>query len=143
MNKYEIMLLLNGNLDEKEADKVTNELIEALKVADVKLTKHGAKEMAYEIKKQKRAYYYQMNFESDNPEGLNEFRRLARINKAVLRQLVINLEKDYGYKATVNPKKIERDKKRAEIFAKKQEEAKQYNEERAAYHANLKQKEAE
>lgn len=143
MTKYEIMLLVSAETEESAADNTINELIKSLNVNDIKLTKHGVKEMAYEIKKQKRAYYYQLNFESDNAEGLNEFRRLARINKSILRQLAINLEKDYGFKATVNPKKIERSQKRSEVYVKHQEEAKARSEERAAYYENLLKKRQE
>lgn len=131
MAKYEIMLVVRGDLEENAADATCNELMSSLGT-NVDLTKHGVKEMAYAIKKINRGYYYQMNFELASPEGINEFRRLARINKNVLRQLIINLEKDYGYKATVNAKKVARNEKRAKIYAKVQEENKKRAEERLA-----------
>jgi small subunit ribosomal protein S6 len=71
--------------------------------------------MAYQINNQSKAWYFQYNFESTVPKNIAEFSRLALINKAVLRHLIINLEKDYGYRATNNPKKI----KISEIKAKK------------------------
>lgn len=131
MAKYEIMLIVRSDLEEANANSVCDELVATLGVkADV--TKHGIKEMAYQIKKLDRGYYYQINFEAENADGINEFRRLARINKNVLRQLIINLEKDYGYRATVNAKKVARNEKRAQIYAKVQEENKRRNEERLA-----------
>lgn len=131
MAKYEIMLIVRGDLEEAQADATCNELVLTLGTK-VELTKHGIKEMAYAIKKLNRGYYYQMNFELEGSEGINEFRRLAGINKSVLRQLIINLEKDYGYKATVNAKKIARNEKRAQIFARVQEENRRRAEERLA-----------
>ena len=135
MAKYEIMLVVRGDLEEDAANAVCEELVATLGAQNVNTTKHGLKEMAYQIKKLDRGYYYQINFESENVEGLNEFRRLARINKNVLRQLIINLEKDYGYRATVNAKKVARNEKRAQIYAKVQEENRKRNEERLAMQA--------
>lgn len=130
MAKYEIMLVVRGDIDEEQANKVYNELSKELSVDNIQLTKHGLKELAYPINKNTRGYYFQLNFESDNTNGINEFRRLTLINKNVLRHLIINLEKDYGYKATINEKKIKSNEKRAEIYAKVQEEIKKRNEER-------------
>lgn len=130
MAKYEIMLVVRGDIDEEQANKVCDELSKELDVDNIQLTKHGLKELAYSIQKLNRGYYFQLNFESNNPNGINEFRRLARINKSVLRHLIINLEKDYGYRATINEKKIKSNQKRAEIYAKVQEEIKKRNEER-------------
>lgn len=130
MAKYEIMLVVRGDIDEEQANKVYSELSKELAVDNIQLTKHGLKELAYPIQKNNRGYYFQLNFDSSNTNGINEFRRLARINKNVLRHLIINLEKDYGYKATINEKKIKSNQKRAEIYAKVQEEIKRRNEER-------------
>ena len=130
MAKYEIMLVVRGDISENDANLTCNELAKELKNKDVKITKHGLKDLAYEIKKNMQGYYFQLNFDADNSEGINEFLRLSRINKNVLRQLIINLEKDYGYKATINPKKIKKNEKRAEIYTKVQEEIKKRNEER-------------
>jgi small subunit ribosomal protein S6 len=71
--------------------------------------------MAYRIKKETNAYYYIFTFESDKTENIEEFRRLANINDKVLRCLIINITKSYGYNASVNPKKIAK----AEIAHKK------------------------
>lgn len=122
MAKYEIMLVVRGDIDEKSSKSTLDELVKILKVSDIKITDLGLKELAYEIKKQKKGWYYQLNFDSNNQEAMNEFRRLSRINKNLLRQLIINLEKDYGYKASINPKKIESNKKYAAYFQKRQEE---------------------
>lgn len=132
MAKYEIMLLISSNLKEAEANKIASDLIKTINEKNIKETKIGLKDMAYEIKKMKKAYYFQYNFESDQTENLEEFKRLTRINKNVLRQLVINIEKDYGYKASVNPKKVASNKKAAEVNAKKREEARIRSEQRKA-----------
>lgn len=130
MAKYEVMLVVSGELEETKADKVCNELASIISAKDLKLNKLGLKDLAYEIKKNKKGYYYQLNFTSNDSNSIKEFNRLSRINKQVLRNLVINLEKDYGYKATINPKKIARNQKKAVIYSKVQEELKKKMEER-------------
>jgi small subunit ribosomal protein S6 len=70
--------------------------------------------MAYSIKHQKSAYYLIYTFETEDSSKLLEFRRLANLNKDVLRCLIINLGKNYGYKASINDKKV---KHAAKLYA--------------------------
>lgn len=132
MAKYEIMLVVRGDIEEAAANTVSDELISILKSTSPEVKKLGLKELAYEIKKVKRGYYYQINFNNNDADIIREFDRVARIKKEVLRHLVINLEKDYGYKAVNNAKKIARNEKRASIHVKIQEEIKRRAEERQA-----------
>lgn len=119
MRKYEIMLIVDGSLDQKAADKTANDLKKILKSAkDYKVDAWGLKDLAYPIKKQLRGYYYVINFSNDVPAEILEYKRVALINKGVLRHLIINLEKDYGYKATINPKKVKRSAFRAERYTR-------------------------
>ncbi len=111
MAKYEIMLLVDGNLDEaksKEAIKNLTELFSEQK--DYKETSLGLRDLAYKINGLSKAWYTQLNFSLEDATKIAEFRRLALIDKAVIRQLVINLDKDYGANALKNPKKVKRSK---------------------------------
>jgi small subunit ribosomal protein S6 len=128
MAKYEIMLILSEKLNEKEASDLCMDLSKHLNVK-IEVTKLGFNPLAYQINKNTKGHYFQLNFNSEDIAGINEFRRLTTINKNVLRHLIINLEKDYGYRATINPKKIARSKKTAEIYAQKQIEFKRRQEE--------------
>lgn len=130
MAKYEIMLVVNGEIDEQLANKTCNDLNATLQNSNIKLTKHGLKELAYEIKKVKKGYYFQSNFENSDSALLKEYDRLAKINKNVLRNLIINLEKDYGYKAVNNSKKVAKNEKRKVIHERVQEEMRKRAEER-------------
>jgi small subunit ribosomal protein S6 len=60
------------------------------------------------------------NFESEVPANIAEFRRLALINKNVLRHLIINLEKDYGYRAINNSKKVKKSQEKRKRFDERQ-----------------------
>ena len=132
MAKYEIMLIVSGSLDETAADKVADGILTSLKKTKVETKKYGSRKLAYVIKKNDHGYYYQYNFETDEVPLINEFRRLCLINKNVLRHLIINLEKDYGYRASNNPKKVAAAQKRAEITAEKKAQYEKAKEARLA-----------
>lgn len=122
MAKYEIMLVINGKLNEADANKAAGELKALISTNDtknLKETPYGLKTMAYSINKTNQGFYYQYNFETEIPAVVNEFRRLALINKNVLRHLIINLEKDYGYRAINNPKKVKKSAKKLVIYTEK------------------------
>ncbi|MDR2823464.1 MAG: 30S ribosomal protein S6, partial [Mycoplasmataceae bacterium] len=121
MAKYEIMLVVDGTLEETAAKDNVSELIKLIdKSKDFKVTELGLKTMAYEIRKMNKAWYFLYNFESDVPPIIAEFRRLALINKSVLRHLIINLEKDYGYRAINNPKKVKKSQEKRKHFDERQ-----------------------
>jgi small subunit ribosomal protein S6 len=97
MAKYEIMLVVDGTLDAATAQSSIKELINLInKTTDYKETDLGLKTLAYKINKLDKGYYFQYNFETETPSIIAEFRRLALINKSVLRHLIINQQKDYG-----------------------------------------------
>lgn len=117
MTKYEIMLVVDGTLASKDADAVSAKMQKILKgVKNLKETNMGLTKMAYKIGKCTSAYYYVLNFESENPTVIKEFNRLALINKAILRHLIINIENNYGYRASINAKKVARSKAKAKIY---------------------------
>lgn len=123
MSKYEIMVIIDGRLKESDATPVITELKNILKSAkDLNVdSKMGLRDLAYPIKKINRGHYYVLTFSNDEPSEIKEFRRVASIKKEVLRQLIINLEKDYGYKATINPKKVAKSEFRKEKYRKAKE----------------------
>lgn len=122
MSKYEIMVIVNGTIKESDSLSVVNELKSILKSAkDLNIDKMGLRDLSYPIKKVNRGYYYVLTFSNSNADEIKEFRRVASIKKEVLRQLIINLEKNYGYKATVNPKKVAKSNFRAEKYRKAKE----------------------
>ena len=95
MKKYEIMYILNANLDEaarKGAIESLNKILtdNGAKINDV--NEWGNRELAYEIKKQTRGYYVVTTLTSDNAKAVSEFDRLSKINTSVLRHMIVNLD---------------------------------------------------
>ena len=95
MRKYEIMYILNSNLDEATRKSTIESLSKILtdngaKISDV--NEWGNRELAYEIKKQTRGYYVVTTLTSDNAKAVTEFDRLSKINTSVLRHMIVNLD---------------------------------------------------
>lgn len=96
MKKYEIMFIVQPNLESEVLKKTVSDLEKVFtnNKATITLSKElGQKELAYEIKKYKSGYYYLYNIEAGNDKAIKEFDRIARINENVIRHLIINLDK--------------------------------------------------
>lgn len=96
MTKYEIMFIVQPNLEEEALKKVVKSLEKTLTSNDAVITlskELGQKEFAYEIKKYKSGYYFLYNIEAKNDKAVKEFDRIALINENVIRHLIINLDK--------------------------------------------------
>ncbi len=139
MANYEIMIIVSGNLDEKAAKSTANEIAASIKETKPSVEEYGVKKLAYKIKNDTHGYYFQYNFETEKPALINEFRRLCSINKNILRHMIINLNKDYGYRALVNEKKIKQNQIRAEIYAKRKSDYEKMKNSREAEFANKKE----
>ncbi len=96
MKKYEIMFIVQPNLESEILKKTVTDLekIFTENNATITLSKElGQKELAYEINKFKLGYYYLYNIESNDDKAIKEFDRIARINENIIRHLIINLDK--------------------------------------------------
>lgn len=95
MRKHEIMYILNSSLDEelrKETILNLHKILIDNGATVLEVNEWGNRELAYEIEKQKRGYYVVVTLESDSSNAINEFNRLAKINKNVLRLMIVNKE---------------------------------------------------
>ncbi|MDR2654400.1 MAG: 30S ribosomal protein S6 [Mycoplasmataceae bacterium] len=113
MAKYEIILLVKGSLDESVALKNIDNLISLIKkekAYSLDKTTLGKRELAYKIKNETSAHYFIFSLETEDAKLIKEFNRLSLLNDSVLRILVTNIEKAYGYKASINKNKVEKAK---------------------------------
>ena len=104
MSKYEIMLILDPNSDEKVVSEIAKS---TFKSKSVKVERLERTELAYEINKSKTAIYVLVNVEATGEE-INEFMRKANITKNIWRSLSINLDTEKGLNRKAKPKKIKR-----------------------------------
>lgn len=91
-NIYETVILIDENLNKedylKELDKIKNYFknCEILKIEEL-----GLRKLAYEIRKNKNAYYVVITFRS-KCEEISEIERLYRIDDNILKFIVVRRE---------------------------------------------------
>lgn len=93
MNKYESVVIINPAVDE-EGLKATIQKFTDLINNDGKVEKVeqlGKKRLAYEIKKNKEAYYVVFYFEA-NPASIAELERVYRITDDVIKFIVVKMD---------------------------------------------------
>jgi small subunit ribosomal protein S6 len=108
MNKYELALVISAKLDEEARNDVLN------KAKDY-ITRHGGivgeteewgkRRLAYEIQKQTEAYYYFVQFETEDSECPNELEQRMRIMDNILRYLIVRKSENDTF--SVAPEKTE------------------------------------
>lgn len=104
MNKYEIMLILDPNSDEKNISELVNS---TFKDKDFKIEKLERTELAYEINKSKTGKYMLINAKASSEE-INEFTRKANIAKNIWRMISINLDTEKGLNRKAKPKRVKK-----------------------------------
>ncbi len=95
MKKYEIMYILNANLNEEERTALQTKLHNCLTAngdnVEVNEKDWGLRELAYPINFQTTGYYVVLTVEAKDDSGIKEFRRNCKIDTNVLREMVITL----------------------------------------------------
>ena len=90
MNKYETVFIINPSVEEAGIKDLIQKFSDIInndgKVEEVQ--EMGKRKLAYEINKNREAYYVQFNFES-NPEAIAELERIYRITDDVLKFITI------------------------------------------------------
>ena len=90
MNKYESIIIIGSNVEEEGIksliEKFTNLINSDGKVESVQ--EMGRRKLAYEIEKNKEAYYVLFNFEA-KPELIAELERNYRITDEVIKFIVV------------------------------------------------------
>lgn len=104
MSKYEIMLILDPNSDEKNISELVNS---TFKDKDFKIEKLERTELAYEINKSKTGKYILINVKAHGDE-INEFTRKANIAKNIWRMISINLDTEKGLQRKAKPKRFKK-----------------------------------
>ena len=95
MNKYEIMFIVNPTLDEASIKKVADDMKNIVLNAKGEIVEEqdmGQRDLAYEINKHKKGYYF-LYVVNTTAEVIKEFNRLANVNENIIRHLIIKVEK--------------------------------------------------
>lgn len=112
-NKYELMVIISGDLTEGEFEKELGEIRKLLKESSGGIFNEeswGKKDLAFKIKKQAYGYYVIFNFDAP-PQNIAELRQTIKLNPMVLRHLLITVPEDFkpgAYKEMVLPEDMAR-----------------------------------
>lgn len=93
MKKYESVILINKNITEEERKEIINRFKNFIN-KDGKVNKVeeiGLRKLAYEVQKQKEAYYVIYNFETSE-ENIAELERLYRITDEIIKFIVVRVD---------------------------------------------------
>ena len=99
INKYELMIILNPELRESDIKKKLKEITDMIEKADGKITHEdfwGKRDFAYRIKGNGQGHYMVYNMELPNV-FLAELKEHLRIEKEVIRSIILKLPEDHVY----------------------------------------------
>ena len=94
MNKYEIMFIVRPTLEDAAIIQVAEEVKTLLTKNGAKIENEknmGQRELAYEIEKHTKGYYFLYNVEAPT-NAISEFTRVTNVNEDIIRTLVIKIE---------------------------------------------------
>lgn len=94
MNKYELLLVLPGTLDEKEAAAKTDEVMALIKEfgQEAELKVMGKNRLAYPIQQVRYGYFYTVIFSSDT-ENIKKIETKLRLTRGLLRAIIARYNK--------------------------------------------------
>lgn len=96
MQKYEIMYIMRPDLDEEQQKSVVEKFDKVLTDNGAEITdveEMGKRRLAYEIKDY-RDGVYRVIYTTTEPQAIDEFDRLMKIDNSVLRFMVIRDERE-------------------------------------------------
>jgi small subunit ribosomal protein S6 len=89
MNKYELLLILPGTLDEKEAEQKSQEIVDVVKQfsTSTSLTVLGKNRLAYPVKQIRYGYFYTIVFEAE-AEKITALHAKLNLRRDLLRFMI-------------------------------------------------------
>ena len=121
MRYYELIYIVNSNIERKKIDQVMKDIESRLEGTGSKIINHvvwGKKKLAYPIKGNTYGNYILLHYEGGDNNKLNEFDSWLKLSGLVIRHMVVKLEerpeivKEFGDQKLENSpeKKIEDEK---------------------------------
>lgn len=96
MKYYEILYIVNPNFEQPRIDEIKKEVAgEVTKLMSAEIINHrifGKKRLAYQIEKHKYGIYMLLHLDAKDSTKLIEVNSFFRLNKAIIRHLVVRLD---------------------------------------------------
>src|SRR3989344_812748 len=103
MQKYELLLILPGTLDDNEAEKRLGEVVEVVKEhsGDVETNNQGNNRLAYPVKQIRYVYFYTIVFEAE-PAKARELQDKLRLMRDLLRAMITHFNTNVSTSQKIN-----------------------------------------
>ena len=111
MRYYELIYIVNSNVERKKIDQIMKDISSRLENTDSKIINHavwGKKKLSYPIKGNTYGNYILLHYEGGDNNKLNEFDSWLKLSGLVIRHMIVRLEekpdivKDFGDEKTEN-----------------------------------------
>ncbi len=129
MRYYELIYIVNSNVERKKIDQVMKEISSRLENTESKIINHvlwGKKKLAYPIKGNTYGNYILLHYEGGDNKKINEFDSWLKLSGLVIRHMIVRLEeKPDVVKDFVDEKPENNSEKKSEGLAEEKEENKE------------------
>ena len=134
MRYYELIYIVNSNVERKKIDQVMKDISSRLENTDSKIINHvvwGKKKLAYPIKGNTYGNYILLHYEGGDNNKLNEFDSWLKLSGLVIRHMIVRLEEKPDVVKDLDDEKLENnsEKKPEELAEEKQENKEQLEKE--------------
>jgi len=133
MRFYELIYILNSNVEHKKIDQVMKDIGSRLEETESKIINHivwGKKKLAYPIKGNTYGNYILLHYEGGDNNKLNEFDSWLKLSGLVIRHMIVRLEEKPDLVKDFGDEKLENDsEKKPEELAEDKEKNKEQLEE--------------
>ena len=95
MRYYELIYIVNSNVERKKIDQIMKDISSRLENTDSKIINHvvwGKKKLAYSIKGNTYGNYILLHYEGGDNNKLNEFDSWLKLSGLVIRHMIVKLE---------------------------------------------------
>ena len=115
MRYYELIYIVNSNVERKKVDEIMKDIGERLEKAGSKLINHtvwGKKKLAYPIRGNTYGTYILAHYNGGDNEKLSEFDSWLKLSGLVIRHMIVKLDKEPEALESLSQEESEEDRKK-------------------------------
>ena len=124
MRYYELIYIINSNVERKKVDQVMKDIGERLETAGSKLINHtvwGKKKLAYPMKRNTYGTYILVHYSGGDNEKLREFDSWLKLSGLAIRHMIVKLDKKPEVVESFSEKESEDDSDKKKLDKKEDE----------------------
>ena len=129
MRYYELIYIVNSNVERKKIDQVMKDISSRLENTESKIINHvvwGKKKLAYPIKGNTYGNYILLHYEGGDNNKINEFDSWLKLSGLVIRHMIVRLQEKPDVVKDFGDEKLENTpEKKSEELAEGKEENKE------------------